>query len=82
MHWLETFPSTCPSLLCCPAFLSVLDGRKGVSKGLIWKMLLSYCRGGNRLSCSNPMPVQTQRDVCGEVYTKHLVQRSRAQGKG
>lgn len=48
MRWLEIFPSTCLSLLRNPAFLSMLDGRRGVSEDLIWRMLLSYFHGGSR----------------------------------
>lgn len=48
MCWLEPFLSTCPSPLCCPAFLSMLDDRRAVSKGFIRRMLLFYRHGGSR----------------------------------
>lgn len=48
MRWLDSFLSNCPSPLCCPAFLSMLDDKRGVGKGFIWRMVLFYCHAGNR----------------------------------
>lgn len=48
MHCLETFPSTCPSLLHYPACLFVLEGRREVSEDLIVRMFLPYCHAGSK----------------------------------
>lgn len=84
MCLLETFPLPCPFQLHYPAFLPVLDGRRGVSKDLIRRMfcLSAIEKQGSR--CSHPTTQCRRREGdalfprCNKICPEPSMQRSRA----